>query len=79
MGLLIIAGGSLLLSQEYIKEKRKQRKWTRLRIRKRESKGAHYSIIHDLSLTDKEDFRKYLRIHWQPLYLMAAYTFILFK
>ena len=73
MGLLIIAGGSLLLSQEYIKEKRKQRKWTRLRIRKRESKGAHYSIIHDLSLTDKEDFRKYLRIN-----KLAAISILLF-
>ena len=71
MGLLIIAGGSLLLSQEHIKEKRKQRTWTRLRIRK--SKGAYYSIIHDLSLTDKEDFRKYLRI-----IKLAAISILLF-
>ena len=40
MGLLIIAGGSLLQSQEHIKERRKQRKWARLRIRKRDSKRA---------------------------------------
>ena len=53
-GFLIIAGGSLLLSQEHIKERRKQRKWVRLR-KKRDSKGAYYSVINDLSLTDKED------------------------
>ena len=40
MGLLIIAGGSLLQSQEHVKERRKQRKWARLRIRKRDSKRA---------------------------------------
>ena len=61
MGLLIIAEESLLLSQENIKEMRKQRKCLRLRIRKRYSKRANYSIINDLSLTCKEDSRKYLR------------------
>ena len=32
-------------------------------IRKRDSKGAYYSIINDLKFTDNEDFRKYLRIN----------------
>ena len=63
MGLLIIAGGGLLLSQEHIKENRKRRQWVRLWIRKRDSKAAYYSIINDLSLTGKEDFRKYLRMN----------------
>ena len=63
MGLLIIAGGGLLLSQEHIKERRKRRQWVRPWIRKRDSKGAYYSIINDLKLTDKEDFRKYLRMN----------------
>ena len=49
MGLLIITGGGLLLSQE----------WMNPWIRKRDSKGAYYSLINDLRLTDKEDFRKY--------------------
>ena len=40
MGFLIIAGGSLLLSQVYTKERRKQRKWMRLQIRKEDSIGA---------------------------------------
>ena len=62
MGLSIIAGGSLLLSQQHIKESRKQRKRVRFQIRKRDSKGAYYSIINDLSLADK-DFRKYLRMN----------------
>ena len=58
MGLLIIAGEGLLLSQVYTKERRKQRKQMRLQIRKIDSIGAYYSIINDLSLTDKKDFRK---------------------
>ena len=53
MGLLIIAGGGLLLSQEHIKGKRKRRQWVRPCIRKRDSKGAYYSIINRLRLTDK--------------------------
>ena len=63
IGLLVIAGLSLLVSQEYIKQKGKQRKWLRLRIRKRDSKEPYYSIIYGLSLAVKEDFRKYLRIN----------------
>ena len=56
MGLLIIDGGGLLLSQEHIKERRKRRQLVGPRIRRRDSKGAYYSIINDLRLTDKEDF-----------------------
>ena len=52
MGLLIIAGGSLLVSQEHIKERRKQRKWVRFQIWKGDSKRVYYSIIKDLSLAD---------------------------
>ena len=63
MGLLIIAEGSLLLSQEHIKENGKGRKWVRPRMRKRDSKGACYSIINDLSLTNTDDFRKYLQMN----------------
>ena len=58
MGLLIIPGGGLLLSKEYIKQRRKWRQWVRPWIRKRESKGAYYLIVNDFKLTDKEDFRK---------------------
>ena len=58
IGLLIIAGGGLLLSQNYIKERRKQRQWAHPWIRRRDSKGAYYSIINDVRLTDKEEFRK---------------------
>ena len=72
MGLSIIAGGSLLLSQKHIKESRKQRKRVRFQIRKRDSKGAYYSIINDLSLADK-DFRKYLRMN-----TLAAIPILLF-
>ena len=71
--MLTIAGGSLPLSQKHIKERREQRKWMRLRIRKRDSKGAYYLVINDLSLTDKEDFRKYLRMN-----TLAAIPILLF-
>ena len=63
MGMLIIAWEGLSLSQEHIKEMRKQRQWVPLSIRKRDSKRACYSIINDLKLTDKEDFRKYLQMN----------------
>ena len=42
MGLIIIAGGGLLLRQEHTKERRKQRQWVRPWIRKRDSK---YSLF----------------------------------
>ena len=45
MGLLTIAGGSLLLSREHIKENNKQ---TRIFGQERDSEGI-YSIIHDFS------------------------------
>ena len=60
---IIIAGGSLLLSEEHIKERRKERKWVPFWIWKRYSKGAYYLIINDLSLVDKEDSRKYLQMN----------------
>ena len=59
MGFLIIAGGGLSLSQEHLKEWRKRRQWVCPWIRKRDIKGAYYSIINDLRLRDKEDFRKH--------------------
>ena len=51
MGLLIITARGLLLSQEHIKERRKQKQRMRPWIRKRDSKGAYCSIINDLKLT----------------------------
>ena len=60
MGFLIIAGEDLSLSKEHVKEWRKRRQWVRPWIRKRDSKGAYYSIMSDLRLTNKEDFRKYI-------------------
>ena len=64
MGLLIIAGGVLLLNQEHIKQRRKRRQQVRPWIRKRDSKGGYYSIINDLRMTGKEDFRKYLLLFY---------------
>ena len=63
MGLLIIAEEGLLASQKRVKAMRKQRKWLCPWIRKRDGKGVYCSIINDPSLTDKEDFRKYLRLN----------------
>ena len=63
LGLMIITAGGLLLSKKHAKKRRKRRVWVRPWIEKRERKGAYYSIIADLRLTDKEDFRKYLRMN----------------
>ena len=52
----------MLLTKNHIKERRKRRQWVRPWIRYRDSKGAYYSIINDLKLTDKEDFRNYCNI-----------------
>ena len=87
MGLLIIAGVGLLLYQEYIKQRRKRRQWVRPWIRKRDSKGAYYSIINEPRLTDKEGLRKYLRMNTFILHITIlqktigshSYTFIIFK
>ena len=63
MGLLIIAEEGLLASQKRIQAMWKQRKWLRPWMRKRDGKGVYCSIINNPSLTDKEDFRKYLRLN----------------
>ena len=63
MGLLIIAGGVFLLSQENIKQRRKRQKSVHPFIRKRDSKGAYYSIINESRLMHKEDFRKNLGVN----------------
>ena len=61
-----ITGWGLLLSQEHIKERRKQSDRVRPGIRKRDSKGAYYSILNNTRLTDKVDFRKcsYIKIQY---------------
>ena len=61
----------------YIKEKRKRRQWVRPWIRKRDSKGAYCSIINDLRLTDKENFRK--KISEKPLASIPILLFCLNK
>ena len=71
MGLLIIAEVGLLLSQELIKERRKRRKWMCPWIRKRDGKGAYYSIINDLRRFCKVPTNKYIGSY--------SYTFNLFN
>ena len=44
--------------RSYIKERRERRQWVQTWLRKTDSKGAYYSIINDLRLTNNEDFRK---------------------
>ena len=61
---LTITGVGLLLSQEQIKQRSKQRQWVRPLKRKRDSNGAFYLIINNLRLTDKEDSRKYRYIKY---------------
>ena len=61
----------------YRKEKRKRRQWVSPWIRKRDSKGAYYSIINDLRLTDKENFWK--KISEKPLAAIPILLFCLNK
>ena len=42
----------------YVKERRKRRQQLRFWIRETDSKGAYYSIMNDLRLTNKESFGK---------------------
>ena len=60
-----------------IKERRKRRQWMPSWIRKRDSKGAYYSIINYLRLTDKGDFRK--KIFKKPLAAIPILLFCLNK
>ena len=60
-----------------IKEKRKQRQWVRLRIRKRDSKGACSSIINDLRFDGQENFKK--KIIEKPLAAIPVLLFCLNK
>ena len=61
----------------YIKERRRRRRWMPPWIRKRDSKGAYYSIINYLRLTDKGDFRK--KIFKKPLAAIPILLFCLNK
>ena len=61
----------------YTKERRRRRQWVRFWIKKTDSKGSCYSIINDLRLTDKEDFRK--KICKKPLTAVPILLFCLNK
>ena len=76
IGLLIISWDGLLLRQEH-KKKKKRRKWVHPWIRKRDSKGPYCSIINDLRLTDKGNFRK--KISEKPLAAIPILLFCLNK
>ena len=62
--------------RSYIKERRERRQWVRFWLRKTDSKGAYYSIINDLRLTNNEDFKKKIR---KKNIGSLSYTLILFK
>ena len=45
------------------KKKSRRKIWTRKWLLKRKERGAYNGILNELRLTDKEDFRKYLRMN----------------
>ena len=45
------------------KKKSRRKIWTRKWLLKRNERGAYNGILNELRLTDKEDFRKYLRMN----------------
>ena len=45
------------------KKKSRRKIWTREWLLKRNERGSYNGILNELRLTDKEDFRKYLRMN----------------
>ena len=43
--------------------KKKMRVWVKKWLLERQKKGAYNGIVSDLRLTDREDFRKFLRMN----------------
>ena len=61
MELLIIAGGGGVATEPKTYERKEKAKTMGApQIRKRDSKGSYFSIINDLRLTDKGDFKNYI-------------------
>ena len=69
----MLGAGELLLSQKHIKERKKRRQWVHPWIRKRDSKG-YFSIINDLRLTDKADFKNSIQIKIKIMCFHFLYT-----
>ena len=49
------------------KKKSRRNIWAREWLLKRNERGAYNGILNELRLTDKEDFRKYLRMNTNTL------------
>ena len=56
--LLIIAAGGRVVTEPRTYSRKEKTKAMSASLDKKDSKGAYSSIINDLRLTDKEDFRK---------------------
>ena len=54
-------------------ERHKRRTWARDWLLKRKEKGAYNGIINELRLTDKEDFRKFLRMNTETLFIILKH------
>ena len=60
----LAASGSYLVINEFFPKKSSKRKvWTQEWLLRRQEKGACRGTLSELRLTDKEDFRKYLRMN----------------
>ena len=59
----VSCGAYALIEELNKKTQVKRRIWTRDWLLKRQEKGAYNGILNELRLTDKEDFRKYLRMN----------------
>ena len=49
-----------------MKKKSRWKIWTREWLLKRDERGAYSGILNELRLTNKEDFRKHLRMNTSP-------------
>ena len=56
-------GACVLIEELNKKPPVKRRIWAKNWLLERQKKGAYNGILNELRLTDKEDFRKYLRMN----------------
>ena len=54
---------SYAVIMDWIRRKSRRKIWAREWLLKRNERGAYNGILNELRLTDKEDFRNYLRMN----------------
>ena len=77
---VIISGVYGLLKTKMRKRRKKRRKrkhWVRPLLQRREERGAFYKLVRELQLTDKEDFRRFLRMNTETFQVYSLLLLLL--